>query len=353
MGLLMTHSTHASPEASAKESGFFLPDETTPHQRTFMQWPANRRIHADSAFLDDLQSTIARLANTISAFEPVVMLMADEHAAAARGSLAGSVDIWNIPTDDLWCRDSGPTFLIDGRGGLAIADLNFNGWGNKQVHIHDGAIARRVAGRLGVTVFDNDLVGEAGGVEQDGVGTLLAHESSWVVANRNIGSKPAIEAKLLAALGAQTMIWAPGVKGADITDFHIDALARFVRPGVVLIQMPERIEPGDPWSKAAFETFSVLKTARDARGLPLEIVTLPEPKRPRIRSNDFVASYVNYYVCNGAVVCAEFGDDKADRAAVETLKQLYPGRAVVAQNVDAIGECGGGIHCATHEQPRV
>ena len=153
------------------------------------------------------------------------------------------MELWDIPTDDLWARDSGPSFVVDGKGGLALTQFNFNGWGGKQTHGNDGKIAARVAERLGLPVFDAGLVGEAGGVETDGHGTLIAHESTWVNPNRNKGTKAEVEAMLLDTMGAQKMIWAPGIKGADITDYHIDALARFVKPGQVLIQMGEEVDP--------------------------------------------------------------------------------------------------------------
>ena len=202
-------------------------------------------------------------------------------------------------------------------------------------------------------MFDAGLVGEAGGVETDGHGTLIAHESSWVNPNRNKGSKPQVEAMLLDTIGARKVIWAPGIKGADITDYHIDALARFVKPGQVLIQMGEEIDPDDPWSVSAFETHAILAQATDAEGRKLDLVTLPEPYDIRVDSPDFVASYVNYYVCNGAVIASEFGDKAADTEAAAILADLYPGREIVMLNTDALGEVGGGIHCATHEQPKV
>ena len=227
------------------------------------------------------------------------------------------------------------------------------GWGNKQEHGNDALIARLVAEKLDLPVFDNPVVGEGGGVETDGEGTLLAHASSWINANRNRGSQAEVEAALHNALGSDTMIWAPGIIGEDITDYHIDALARFVRPGVVLIQLPKRADPYDPWSVSAFETYNILKSARDAQGRKLEIVVLPDPVRIRSRHRNFVWSYVNYYVCNGAVITAEFGDDAADDRAQSTLKQLYPGREIVSLDVDPIGAAGGGIHCSTQQQPAI
>ena len=337
--------------ASQGTSPYGLPEESEPHVRTFMQWPVNRMVHSDAAFLEDLQTAIADIANTIVEFEPVVMLMAAKFEAAARRKLGTSVEIWHIATDDLWCWDSGPLFVRNAAGDLAVRDLNFNGWGGKQVHPNDGRVARRVAQRLGLPVLGNGLVGEAGGVESDGQGTLIAHESSWINPNRNRGPKSAVSALLLEALGAEKVIWAPGVKGADITDYHIDSLARLVAPGTVLIQLPEQMDPRDPWSVAAFETYDILELSRDAREKPLHLVTIPEPVDTRIESADFVASYVNYYICNGAVIAAEFGDPEADTIARQTLSKLYPGREIVMLNVDPIGEVGGGIHCATQQQP--
>lgn len=350
---LVPNMARAADMSSARAAGFHLPAEDDPHTRTFMQWPVNRRVHPDRVFLGMLQQAIADIANTIAEFEPTVMLMDRSFERDARRMLSDAVEIWDVPTDDLWARDSGPMFVVDGKGGLAVSHLNFNGWGDKQEHGHDGAIARRVADIMDLEVFDNGLVGEPGGVETDGHGTLMAHESSWVNPNRNAGSRAEVERLLLDALGAEKMVWAPGIAGADVTDYHIDALARFAAPGRIIIQMPDEIVPGDPWSRAAFKTHDVLTASTDARGQPFELVVLPEPYDIRVRSDDFVASYVNYYVCNGAVIAAEFGDREADAIARDTLADLYPGREIVMLNVDPVGEVGGGIHCATREQPRV
>ncbi|WP_209010697.1 agmatine/peptidylarginine deiminase [Labrenzia sp. PHM005] len=331
--------------------GFYVPAEEEPHERTFMQWPVNRTVHPDRWFLADLQQTIADIANTIAEFEPVVMLMSKEHLPAASRLLSDPVEVWDIPTDDLWCRDAGPLFVINDNGGLAISGIQFNGWGGKQVHGNDGEIAARVAHRLGLEIYPSGLFGEPGGVEWDGDGTLLAHESCWVNDNRNALPKAEIENRLLSAYGAEKMIWAPGVPGYDITDDHIDALARFIRPGEVIIQVPYP-KDDDIFSVSARKTLSILRSATDARGRPVKISEIPSPDRTRVTSDDFVASYVNYYVCNGAVVCAQFGDPETDHEAATTLKALYPGREVIALNVDPLGETGGGIHCATQQQPK-
>ncbi|MGO4713323.1 agmatine deiminase family protein [Bradyrhizobium sp. 2TAF24] len=344
----------ATPDGTtARRLGYRMPLESEPHTRTFMQWPSRAAIYGGAKELEAVRSRIASIAQAIVRFEPLVMLAPATQVAAVHQRLGTQIEVWPIETDDLWCRDAGPTFVRSADGGLAVAELNFNGWGNKQPHAADGQVAKRVAQKLGLRVFDSGVVGEGGGIETDGAGTLLAHESSWVNANRNRRAKAEIERLLLDALGGERMIWAPGVKGADITDYHIDALARFVKPGQVVIQLPRKKDSNDPWSVAAFETCEILTRATDAAGRRLDVVVMPEPDPERIRSSsdDFVSSYVNYYVCNGAVIGAEFGDDKADAAAQDLLRQLYPGREVVSLDIDPIGEAGGGIHCATQQQP--
>lgn len=330
--------------------GFEMPLESDPHERTFMQWPVSLDVY-DPAMLKRIQKSIALVANTIAGHEPLVMLVAAKHAPTARKLLSGSIELWDIPTDDLWCRDSGPTFVRNSKGDLAVAHIRFNGWGNKQPHSNDAQVAPRIAKRLGLPLIDTGLVGEQGGVEHDGAGTLLAHASCWANPNRNKLGKEEIGRRLLLALGGKKMIWAPGVAGKDITDYHIDALARFVAPGKVLIQLGETIDPADPWSVSGHQTLKVLQQATDASGKKLEIIRLPDPVNIRSRQDDFVASYVNYYVCNGAVVAARFGDRRADTQAREMLEALYPGRKVEMLDIDPIGEAGGGIHCATQQQP--
>lgn len=337
---------------SAKGSGFRAPLESDAHELTFMQWPWRSKVHGGRQALRAVQSSIALIANSIAKFEPVVMLAGTAHAETAAKALGSGVKVWDIPVDDLWCRDAGPTFVLNGGGKLAVSHLGFNGWGRKQTHADDAEVAKRVAGRLHLPVFANGLFGEAGGVESDGAGTLIAHESSWINPNRNTQNKAVVEGLLLEALGAERMIWAPGIKNADITDYHIDALARFVKPGQIVIQLGKTPDRSDPLSVAAFETYEILKSARDAHGRKLDIIVIPEPVHIRSRTHDFVSSYVNYYVCNGAVIGAEFGDDAADANAQAILQQLYPGRQVISLNVDPIGEAGGGIHCATQQKPK-
>lgn len=342
----------ASGMSNPMALGFRQPEEADPHERTFMQWPNALEVYKNRDDLEAVQEKIALIADTIARYEPVVMLAdAGLHDEIGYWLSSKDIELWDVATEDLWCRDAGPLFLLNGRDELAAANLNFNGWGQKQKHDRDGRVAQTLLEKMGVHEFNIGVVGEPGGIEFDGEGTLIAHESSWLNPNRNSASRDVVTRQLKLAYGAQKLIWAKGVYGQDITDYHIDALARFVEPGVILIQLPDEIDPADPWSAAAWNTYRILKDAVDHAGRKFEIVVIPEPLQVRSAYPDFVASYVNYYLCNGAVIAAEFGDDKADAIAAKTLGELYPGREIVLLNVDAIGEAGGGIHCATQQQP--
>ncbi len=339
---IANHTAHAGGA-----TGFVVPAEEHPQEMAVMQWPVSRSIYDDAAFLRIVQTMIADIANTIAAFQPVVMLADAALHDDMRRHLAQAVTLWDIPTEDLWARDSGPIVLRDGQGNRAVSGIRFNGWGGRQVHAKDRQIAARMAEHLGLPILPSVLQGEAGGVEQDGLGLLIAHESSWVHENRNPGmTRDAVGAALLAAYGADRILWSPGLKDEDITDYHIDSLLRLTGPARVLINMPRTPDPNDPFHQAAAATLAMVTAA----GLDVEVIF--EPARRRVQAVDFVASYANYFVCNGAVIAAQFGDADTDSAAVATLRRHYPGREVIALNTDALGEIGGGIHCATHEVPR-
>ena len=227
-----------------------------------------------------------------------------------------------------------------------MSHIQFNGWGNKQPHNHDAQIAKRVAAALDFNAISSGLVGEAGGVETNGAGTLIAHESSWINDNRNPTlSKDQISKRLLAAYGADQIIWSKGVAGLDITDYHIDSLARFVAPEHVVANLPAQLNTYDPFHSTAVETIATLRV----RGVTVDVIE--EPTKPRVRDLDFVASYVNHYICNGAIIMAEFGDTDSDQRAAAYMGAAYPDHEVIQINVDALGELGGGIHCATQQLP--
>ncbi len=337
-----------------RPQGYFAPAEESRHARTWMCWPSTPSVYGRStSYFESVQETLGRLAAAIAEHEPVTMLAAQKHHALASRRCGPKVDLLDIPTDDMWARDSGPVFLRNDKDGLAVLDLNFNGWGGKQKqHRNDQRVSKALADRLGCPYFRAGVVGEGGGIEYDGEGTLILADSCWVNDNRNPGRTRAdIEADLKTSLGVEKVIWLPGVRGQDITDGHIDGSVRIVRPGVLMTGG----YPGDTsdWGLALAESKAILAKAKDAKGRSFEITDIPSAVDVRSTQEDFFTGYANYYVGNGAVYTPSFGDAKADARAVETLARLFPGRRIVALEVDRIYENGGGIHCVTQQEPAV
>ncbi|MEM7341359.1 MAG: agmatine deiminase family protein, partial [Actinomycetota bacterium] len=273
---------------------------------------------------------------------------------AAFDLVGSDVELIEASVDDLWARDTLPLFLVSESGDLAAGRVRFNGWGGKQVHDGDTTLAALVADIVGVPLIDSGLVGEGGGLETDGDGTLLAARSSWVNDNRNPGlGEGEIAARLVELLGADRLLWVDGIAGADITDGHIDTLARFVNPTTVVHELPSYVEPGETWYDLAIRTQDELSTMTTLDGVFYDLVTLRQPEALRSNGPDYLASYVNYYVCNGAVLVPEFGDSAADGAAADLIADAYPGREIVAIDIDPVAAGGGGIHCATQQQPAI
>ncbi|MFZ3473918.1 agmatine deiminase family protein [Streptomyces sp. 4.24] len=326
--------------------------DDVPHARTWMSWPSRSSIWGGRA-LTGVQEDIALIAKTIARHEPVVMCAPDAYTAATARSWCGPAVtvITSVPTDDLWMRDIAPVFRRDGRGGLDAIGLNFNGWGNKQAHSYDADVAETIAYDNHLPFSRTEFVGEGGAIETDGDGTVMATESSLVNKNRNRGmSRAEVEDAVLRAYGADKMIWVPGIKGKDITDDHIDVTSRFIRPGVVMVQVPPA-DRDDVWARDAREQFSILSGATDARGRRLTVVKVEGPDTVRSKKSDFVDSYMNFHVVNGAVITAQFGDAVKDAAAKRTLAEAFPGRTVVQLDVDRLMAGGGGIHCSTMQEP--
>ncbi|MFE0465554.1 agmatine/peptidylarginine deiminase [Kitasatospora sp. NPDC058965] len=328
-----------------------VPADDVPHARTWMSWPSRSSVWGRR--LEGVQEDIALIARTVALFEPVVLCVPDRYSAhQARARCGAGVEVTTeIPTDDLWMRDIAPVFRRDGYGGIEAVGLNFNGWGRKQTHKWDARAARAVADHLGLRFSRADLVGEGGAIETDGDGTVMATESSLVNKNRNRGmSRDEVEAAVLDAYGADRMIWLPGLRGEDITDDHVDVTSRFVRPGVVMVQLPPP-DRKDVWARDAREQFAILANATDARGRRLQVIRVDGPDTVRSRSASFVDSYLNFHLVNGAVITAQFGDRLKDETARQTLAAAFPGREVVQLDVDRLMDGGGGIHCSTMHEP--
>ncbi|KAB2957111.1 MAG: agmatine deiminase family protein [Rhizobiaceae bacterium] len=324
-----------------------MPAEWHPHRRTWMMWPTRSEIWPD---IDAVRLAYAEVARTIRRFEPVTMAANAGDVAAAKALLGPDIEVVAIPVDDSWARDAGPCFLVDGRGNRAGAVFRFNAWGDKyEPHDRDAAFAAAVLDREGLPCFVCAMVAEGGGISVDGEGTILTTGTCFPNANRNPGwSREAISAELKRMLGGTNVVWLPGNAVEVETDGHVDCVAVFARPGVVLVE--EAGEPGSEHDRIMRENHRALSLARDARGRPFELVKVPEAADAEGRGERFCRSYVNSYFVNGGVVIPAYGTP-ADAIVRDIFARVFPEREVAQVAVSAIAEGGGGIHCITQQEP--
>ena len=279
------------------------------------------------------------------------MLANEAELAQARELCGASVDCQAIALDDSWMRDIGPSFVTAGGGRLAGVDWQFNAWGERfHPYDQDATLARRLLTQLGVERFAAPLILEGGSIHVDGEGCLLTSEECLLAPNRNPGlDRGEIETLLSRFLGVSHFIWLGQGLEDDDTDGHIDNLACFVRPGVVMTVVCD--DPEDPNHAILEDNLQRLKKARDAKGRALEVIELPLPRERRYLGDHRLAlSYVNFYIANGGVVMPSFGDSQ-DSAAFDVVARAFPDRRVVQVPASDILVGGGGIHCITQQQP--
>jgi agmatine deiminase len=325
-----------------------MPAEWAPHERCWMAWPCREKLWRGE--LDAARRAFAEIAATIAQFEPVTMVARPDLMDQAVNFCGGAVDVMAVPMDDSWMRDTGPTFVRNGDGVVAGCDWRFNGWGGKETpHDADADLATALLSELGLQRFAAPIVLEGGGIHVDGQGTLLTTESVLLNENRNPGLTRADMADVLRGwLGVEKVIWLAGGLAGDMTDGHVDNVACFVRPGVVLAQICR--DNGDPNYDVLQENRQILESSTDALGEPLTVLTMEQPE-PLIQLGERLAlSYVNFYIANGGVVMPAFGCPQ-DADAYAAVSAAFPDRKVVQINARAILKGGGGIHCITQQQP--
>lgn len=328
---------------------FAMPPEWAPHRRCWMAWPCRDELWGEQ--LEAARRAYAEVAQAIAAFEPVTMIARADLTAQASLYCGAGISTLPMAQDDSWTRDTGPTFLTDGAGGLAGVDWRFNGWGEAYPdYANDARMAGRILEHVGAARIESSLTTEGGALHVDGEGTCLVCTPSILDPERNPGwSQDDAERELCRRLGCERVIWLPAGLTDDETGGHVDNLACFARPGTVLAVATD--DKADTNYSALAENLDVLRAATDAQGRSLEVLTLPQPKR-RLRANGarLTLSYINFYLANGGVVMPEF-DDPADKPACRTIAAAFPDRAVIQVDARAIVEGGGGIHCITQQQP--
>lgn len=326
-----------------------MPAEWEPHARCWMAWPCREELWGEH--IEDARDAYAAVAKAIAQFEPVTLVANPGDVATASIACGKTVDVVPIEIDDSWMRDIGPTFVVNARGEVAGCDWHFNAWGNKyEFYNNDVRLAELLLQQIKLRRFDAPFVLEGGAIHCDGEGTVLTTETVLLNPNRNPGmSREEIEQALTDWLGARKVIWLPAGYHYDETDGHVDNVACFVRPGVVLAaSCPDK---GDPNYEILQANIEILKASSDAAGREIEVVTVDQPARMEEDGERRSSSYVNLYIANGGVVMPSF-EDKRDSAARRTVVEAFPEHEVVQVPAGDIVRGGGGIHCITQQQPK-
>ncbi len=355
-------------DSTPAADGYRMPGEFEPHSGCWMAWPErpdNWRLGARPA-----QEAYAAVAEAIAVSEPVTMAASATQLERCRSLLSPAVRVVEIPANDAWIRDTGPTFVVDGSGDRRGVDWHFNAWGEiYSPWADDERVAAEVLELEGAERYRAPLVLEGGSIHVDGEGTVLTTEECLLNPNRNPDlSRERIERALLEYLGAEKVVWlGPGVY-EDETDGHVDNLACFARPGVVLLTWAEHAS--DPQQAISRDALERLESATDARGRPFEVVRLPSPgpllieaeeaagvepregTLPRRAGDRLAASYANFYLGNSRVVMPLL-DERYDEEAAAILQNCFPQRELVGISSREILLGGGNIHCITQQVPAV
>lgn len=330
-----------------------MPAEWEIHERTIMEWPVKDALVFPENY-QEVAKSYAEVANAIAEFEPVTLLVHEDTLEEAKLVCNKKVELLTLPHNDAWCRDNGPTFVWNKEKELAGIDWMFNAWGERfKPYDLDNQVAARILNILNVPYVSADFVLEGGSIHVDGEGTLLTTKECLLNNNRNpLLSQTDIETRLKKYLGIQTVIWLNRGLFGDETDGHVDNVACFVKPGVVIIQACHDTQ--NPNYEYSQENLNILKEAKDAMGRSLQIVELPQPPRRFYEGVELTLSYMNYYLVNGGLILPVFGGDaeSCDQEVIRILSKLYPERQIVT--VDGMGliKEGGNVHCITQQMPK-
>ena len=351
--------TTNSPKTPA-ELGFCMPAEWHRHKATWLSWPKDPETWPDR--VEQVEEIFLQMMAALAPHEIVNLLVDDaetERKVRARCNFpaAENIRFVRLQTVDSWIRDYGPNFLIHiDSGALAYNDWRFNAWGDKYPElIEDDRVPKLLEPTLQAPRFEPGIVLEGGSIDVNGAGCVLTTEQCLLNPNRNPPLiKGQIERYLENYLNASKVLWlGEGIVGDD-TDGHIDDIARFVAPNVIVCALEE--DRTDANYQLLQDNYRQLQSMTDADGRPFEVVTLPMPGIVGGTNTDkrnlerLPASYANFYIANNVVLAPIFGH-RNDERALQTLQQLFPDRRVVGINCEPLVWGMGTIHCVTQQQP--
>jgi len=326
-------------------AGFSMPAEWEPHVGCLMAWPSRDELWQGR--VDEAKAAYADVARAIATSETLHMVCNPGEEQDVRNHCGTDVEVVSAPIDDSWMRDSGPVFVRNSAGELAIVNFEFNAWGERfHPYDSDNRVPVVIAKHLGMPMFDAPLVLEGGSYFTDGEGTLITTEQCLLNPNRNPAmSKADIEQALCEYLGVTTVVWLPWGHSLDVgpeaTDGHVDGIAQYVAPGHIVLEVPESPESSEYVYGQA--NAKALDAATDAAGRNFEVTRLDAGPGES-------PAYCNFYLSNASVIVPLVGDGR-DAPALELIASLYPGREVVGVPGEVLAFGGGGPHCITQQIP--
>ncbi len=339
-----------------KQLGFQFPAEFEKHTATWLSWP-----HKEASWPGKIESIypayslfVKILAQSehvhINVADPVMKTKALEHLSRVGANLLAIQFHFN-PTNDAWCRDHGPAFLINKKEKKkAIIDWGYNAWGGKYPPYDlDDIIPTRIANDLKLQVFNPGIVMEGGSVDFNGAGAVLTTTACLLNKNRNPTlTQKQIEQYLINYYGVEQVLWlGDGIIGDD-TDGHIDDIARFVNTDTVVTAVEE--DKSDENYEVLQENLKTLKAMRLLNGQPLRIIELPMPSPVLYEDQRLPASYANFYISNQHVIVPTYRC-KNDHKALQILSQAFPQHEVIGiDSVDIIWGLGS-FHCLSQQEP--
>jgi agmatine deiminase len=339
-----------------------FPAEWEPHAATWIAWPHHEPDWPGK--LEPVRWVYAEIVRVLHQYERVEILCHDdavrlnaEQNLEAHG-VCENHRLHVVPTDRVWLRDSGATGVIDSGGRVGLMNWAFNAWAkyaNYERDVHVGEAMAKITGLPLIRPIRPDnaqrLVLEGGGIETDGEGTLLVTEE-WLLSDvqvRNPGlTRDDYERVFHDTLGVRQTIWLGEGCVGDDTHGHVDDIARFTAPGVVVLAYEE--DPADEENhRRSIDNWDRLQFAGGERGA-LRVVKLPYPRPVYMNGERLPASYANFYVANGVVIVPTF-NDRHDRIALGTLAELFPDRHVIGIHAVDLVWGYGTLHCLTQQQP--
>ena len=339
------------------------PAEWHQHDATWIAWPHHEPDWPGK--LGPIPWVYAEIARALALHERVEILCHDDEVRAAAQAhldahgVTRNVRLHVVPNDRVWLRDSAPTFVHDERGAVQLMNWGFNAWAKYPNYARDAEVGRAVERITTLPRVEpprpdgggQRLILEGGGIETDGEGTMLVTEE-WLLSDvqvRNPGlDREAYERAFREHLGIRQTIWLGEGCVGDDTHGHVDDIARFVAPGVIVLAYEDDPADAENHLRSA-DNMRRLELAGASDGV-LKVVTLPYPRAVVMQGERLPASYANFYIANGVVLVPTFNDPN-DRIAMNTLAHLFPGRQVVGIHAVDLVWGFGTLHCLTQQQP--